>query len=98
MTKILNIDESYRLYRLVNPFYPKEIEGLQPVQLVSKILSKIKEINPIIYYRILSLLLDKPDEELDKIDAIDLLNSFIDGLSKNKIVTLVEFWNGFTRE
>lgn len=90
---MLNIDDALRLYSMLKDFLPDPKEYSDSLKFAGKIIHNIKDSDtPEIFGE--SFLLMFPEvtlEDLPKMSGSEAVSLFIEGLSDNKILSLVEF-------
>jgi len=91
----LNIDKSYKLYKLLNPFIPEVIENEDIVDFSSTIMNNIIQANEHEkFLHVAMLITGKKLEDFIEIDVnnfiVEMLNCFIE----NDIFSLIQFYRG----
>lgn len=91
----LNIDESFQLYKLINPFLPEtEIEDI--LDFSSTIINRIEQAGQQEKFLELALLLThRTVEELVALDNQEFILLFMRELVENRIDELIQFYRGF---
>ena len=77
----------------ISPFVEESYDELS-VDFIKKIVDKMREVDVDVYLRCIQIMTSKTDEELMKLQSLDILEIFIDGLRTNQILSLYKFGRG----
>ena len=92
---ILNIDQSFKLYKLLDPFVPETIENEDIVDFSSTILDRIIQANEHEKFLHIGMLItNKKAEEILVMDMNEFIPELITTFSENSIYELIMFYRG----
>lgn len=89
--KILNLAEAYRFYTLTKPYFPEYTQDTALLEFMQEFLTNIDE--PILR-ELFGLFLGESGGTIEQTERGELLMLLIDRLQANRIIELVEFFNG----
>ena len=89
----MNMEKALRLIDILNPHLPNSTD-ISMIEFSDKILSSILEVDPLDYLRSVYLMTDIDPDNLSKQPIETTLKQFMDGLIKNDIMSLANFYRG----
>ena len=94
-TKRLNLSEAYDLYVLIKPVFPDEDKTDGDVfEFVNILIENIIEYDPKLVSDILGLLSGAERDKILSMGTVEALEVLLEGLVENKIVSLMDFFDG----
>lgn len=98
MTKILTINEAYELYVLLKPTFPESLPEENLLDFLSDIVSRIRAVDDMILVEAVSLLSGlETDKIIEMEDGNEFLEMLIDGFVENRIINLMDFFDGIIK-
>jgi len=81
-----------RLYKVLKPHLPKYKEGEEALEYFSKITKNIRTSGRHRdYVEAVSIMVGMPVKDIIQFESMEILQTFINGLTENRIISLVEF-------
>ena len=85
--KPLPLDKSLELYKLLEPYFPEELDS-EPFDFISIIVHNIRVSgNHMDFADAVAMMARKERKEILRMNTGDILDLFIDGLSENQIIS-----------
>ena len=90
----LGMEDALRLYGEISPFIEYPDDETLTATFVREIIDQMREKDVDAYLRCIGIMTGKTDEEMIQMQALDLLELFIDGLRENQLLSLCQFGKG----
>lgn len=85
----LCLTDALKLYTILKPYLPARIDGT--VMEIAQAIIDGMESDPMAYLEALCLMSGKGIEDFQKVDPLDALSQFVEGLMVNRLELLVKF-------
>lgn len=89
--KKLNLQDAFRLAFILSKYVDK-IDQNHPQDALGFISDIVNKLTPEEYLRCVSMMTKLDNETIKKIDSIDILDAFFEGLKLNQVLTLISLF------
>ena len=90
-TRILRLEEAFELASILSKYV--DVERLSPdADALDFISDMVDKITPQEYLRCVAIMTKNTEEDIQKIEYSEILASFISGLQRNRVVSLLSFY------
>jgi len=87
----LRLPDAFQLYQEIAPFVEKADIHEESLTFLHRVIGRMRERDPYAYIRSVCLMSGKTQDEIIQMKSDTILQLFIDGLTANQIISLLEF-------